>query len=101
MRLSFVHVPDVKNSKEERSKSNLNTDHHSGEAEHQDSRYERVEQVAKIYSGPGPYGVAKCRQTEHEKRPTKLEDALCVRPSQHLFRACRAWQKTTFHGEIS
>ena len=100
MRLSSAHVPDVKNSKEKRSKCNLNADHHSGEAKHQNSRYERVEQVAKIYSGPRPHGITKCRQAEDEKRPTELEDALCVRPSQHVFRDRRARQKTTFHGEI-
>src|SRR5262249_27455426 len=100
MRLSSPHVPDVKNSKEKCRKCNLNADHHSGEAKHQNSRYERVEQVAKIYSRPRPHGITNCRQADDEKHPTELEDAFRVRPSQHVLRDCRARQKTTFHRKI-
>src|SRR5262245_18596016 len=100
MRLSSTRVPDVKNSKEKCSKCNLNTDHHSGEAKHQNSRYERVVQVAKIYSDPRPHGITKSRQAKDEKHPTELENALRVCPSQHVFRDRWARQKATFYCKI-
>src|SRR5262249_22972944 len=100
MRLNPAHLSDVKNSKEKCSKCNLNTNHHSGEAKHQNAGYERVEQAAKIYSGPRPHGITKSRQAKDKKHPTELEDALRVCPSQHVIRDRRARQKAAFYCKI-
>src|SRR6516165_5297050 len=100
MRLRSSHVRNIENSEEECSECGLNAVHHSGEAKHENSRYEWVEQIAKIQSGPRPHRVTKCRQAENEQRPTDREDSICVRPSQHAFRAHRAWEKATFQSEI-
>jgi hypothetical protein len=47
-RLRSSHVRNIENSEEECSECGLNADHHSGEAKHENSRYEWVEQIAKI-----------------------------------------------------
>jgi len=48
MRLRSSLVRNIENSEEECSECGLNADHHSGEAKHENSRYEWVEQIAKI-----------------------------------------------------